>query len=280
MDLTQDHFRYLADCEIANREVYQMGLKPPQGLRQSLQGLVGLSERGFESVELEVKKSDEPAAQGGLDTSIPFACEITQIESRKVEQPKGGGEEELSIGNLGIPDTIPTKIEAFLWGVYLGTERVARNFQVLSEKKIKLIINCAPEVCRNWFINDIDYKWIFMPDPALPPDSDASYLQCLVYELANTLVKYVSEEFSVMFHCADYAGDSHGGARSVALLVGVMMVSLSVTFDDAVSIILKKWEVSLPQHLEAELRALESRRKNPPKSERLFAIDSYSPKAP
>lgn len=28
-----------------------------------------------------------------------------------------------------------------------------------------MIVNCAPEVCKNWFIDDIDYKWIFVPDP-------------------------------------------------------------------------------------------------------------------
>lgn len=56
-------------------------------------------------------------------------------------------------------------MEEFLKGLYLGTEKVSKDYSTLNEKKIKIIVNCAASYCKNWFVADINYIWIDMPDP-------------------------------------------------------------------------------------------------------------------
>lgn len=110
-----------------------------------------------------------------------------------------------------------------------------------------MIINCAPEVCPNWFLNDIDYKWIYIPDPLLEKPTSASQIECLIYETTDLLLKYLSENYAVMFHCADYDGKTGlAGSRSATMLIGVIMVSLNISFDEAYKIINKKWPITVP----------------------------------
>ena len=50
-----------------------------------------------------------------------------------------------------------------------------------------------------------------------------------------------------MFHCADYDGKiEYAGSRSATVLMGVIMVSLNVSFDEAYKIINKKWKIMIP----------------------------------
>lgn len=84
-----------------------------------------------------------------------------------------------------------------------------------------------------------------------------------------------------MFHCADYDGKTEmAGSRSATILVGVIMVSLNISFDEAYKIINKKWPITIPSYFSKELKELEFRRKNQPKGERIFVISSYNRKTP
>lgn len=58
-----------------------------------------------------------------------------------------------------------------------------------------------------------------------------------------------------MFHCADYDGKMNfAGSRSTAVVVGILMVSLNITYDEALSIVKKKWKIKIMPYMEKELK--------------------------
>lgn len=57
-------------------------------------------------------------------------------------------------------------MEEFVKGLFLATEKIAKNFNMLNNKQVRLIVNCSAATCKNWFINDINYKWLDMPEIA------------------------------------------------------------------------------------------------------------------
>ena len=59
-----------------------------------------------------------------------------------------------------------SKFEEIMKGLYIPTHTVAKDYNKINNSQIKLIVNCAANKCKNWFLNDFHYKWYFMPDPA------------------------------------------------------------------------------------------------------------------
>ena len=55
-------------------------------------------------------------------------------------------------------------------GLYIATHTAAKDYAKINNSQIKLIVNCAARKCKNWFLNDFDYKWFFIPDPVQPPN--------------------------------------------------------------------------------------------------------------
>ena len=54
-----------------------------------------------------------------------------------------------------------------------------------------------------------------------------------------------------MFHCADYDGKgNYAGSRSSAIVIGILMVSLNITYDEALSIVYKKWNIRIVSYME------------------------------
>lgn len=113
---------------------------------------------------------------------------------------------------------------------------------------IKLVINCDPENCRNWFLNDLDYQWMFIPDPLKAKDLSETNIECLIYDVADLVSRYSVANHAIMLHCSGYDGvTAYAGCRSAAILIGVMMVTLNISYDDAFKIVNKKWAISMPQ---------------------------------
>lgn len=122
------------------------------------------------------------------------------------------------------------KIEEFLKGLYLATERASKNYQLLSQKKIKLIVNCSASTCKNWFINDISYKWIDIPDPIQPSNKEFN-IECLIYQVADLAGKCLAEPAGVLIHCSGYNPKiEYSGSRSAAILIGIIMSSLKLSY--------------------------------------------------
>ena len=49
--------------------------------------------------------------------------------------------------------------------LFIGSEKASRSYSSLNSHNIKMIVNCSAETCKNWYLNDLDYQWIFFPDP-------------------------------------------------------------------------------------------------------------------
>ena len=68
------------------------------------------------------------------------------------------------------------------------------------------MINCAADVCKNWYLNDLDYQWIFFPDPYTHSKPEEINIECLVYNVTDVIERYLKnkEKTSVMIHCAGH----------------------------------------------------------------------------
>ena len=129
--------------------------------------------------------------------------------------------------------------------LFIGSEKCSRNYSLLNSHNIKMVINCAADTCKNWFLNDLDYQWIFFPDPYHNSSKEDINIQCLIYHVTDVIERYLknAEKTSVLIHCAGIEADnSQTGTRSASLLIGIMMSHYGIGYDEALQTINKKWK--------------------------------------
>ena len=102
-------------------------------------------------------------------------------------------------------------------GLYIATHTVAKDYNLINNSQIKLIVNCAASKCKNWFLNDFSYKWYFISDlmmenlPNLKKNHQENQtepmtinIESLVYSLTENLSKFISSGSNVLLHCYGY----------------------------------------------------------------------------
>ena len=219
---------------------------------------------------------------------MPFGCEISQINIKgnnlnnkiaqfKTEFEAGVDSSNLLLEELGIDKRI-SKMEEVIKGIFIATASITHDYKTLNETQIKLVVNCAADKCKNLFLNDFHYQWIFMPDPLLQEFN----LECLVYAISDSLRQYISESNNILFHCYGYDPEiKYSGSRSISLLVGYLMCTLNIEYEDAFELVRKKWSIDIPDFLRKQLEQLSKRRKTKiGKGYRVYAVCSYTDKDP
>mmetsp|Transcript_14787 Transcript_14787/g.2460 ORF Transcript_14787/g.2460 Transcript_14787/m.2460 type:complete len:123 (-) Transcript_14787:865-1233(-) len=89
--------------------------------------------------------------------------------------------------------------------LFVGSDLIARNLQELQANGITHIINCAGNVCANYFPNDLTYLPLFLKDAAFE-SIDSVFYQCVEY-----IENAIQNGGKVFVHCMQ------GVSRSVTI---------------------------------------------------------------
>lgn len=165
---------------------------------------------------------------------MPFDSEISQINIRKNNRPtqlktefEAGMDDSNLLLELGIEKARLDKVEEVMKGLFIATESIGKDYHKLNNLQIKLLVNCAASKCRNWFLNDFDYRWFFMADPS----QGEVEIESLVYSISEILTKYSSDAANILIYCSGYDPEvKYSGSRSAGLLVGYLMCSLKMSY--------------------------------------------------
>mmetsp|Transcript_16030 Transcript_16030/g.27333 ORF Transcript_16030/g.27333 Transcript_16030/m.27333 type:complete len:628 (-) Transcript_16030:80-1963(-) len=149
--------------------------------------------------------------------SLP-ASKIAQLQLNpdefKIDMSQVGNTDEIHLPQeskakkIARLDPICSKITEHL---YLGSDTVARDFELLQNCQVTHILNCAATACENYFPDRFTYKSLFLYD------GSNENISCLFYNVLDFLENAISNGGTVFVHC------HQGISRSSAMLILYLM---------------------------------------------------------
>eukprot|EP00898_Chlorokybus_atmophyticus_P007167 jgi/Chlat1/7451/Chrsp6S07459 len=137
-----------------------------------------------------------------------------QAVARVEQEPS---EAELRREKLAYFDKQCSKVNEY---IYLGSDTVARNRDILRSYGITHVLNCAGHVCPDYFPNELRYKTLWLRDS---PDED---LFSVLYDVFDFLEEIREQRGAVLVHC------SQGVSRSTSLVIAYLMWRNNANYDD------------------------------------------------
>ena len=104
-------------------------------------------------------------------------------------------------------------------GLYVGSDIVARDLIKLKENGITHIINCAANVCKNYFFTDFHYLHFFLKD------ARTESIECVFYSCIEFIQNAIKSGGKVLVHCMQ------GVSRSVTVCLAYVIFTHKRTFD-------------------------------------------------
>lgn len=105
--------------------------------------------------------------------------------------------------------------------IYLGSDAVARNREVLRENGITHVLNCVGFVCPEYFKSDLVYKTLWLQDT---PSED---ITSILYDVFDYFEEVREQGGRVLVHCCQ------GVSRSTSLVIAYLMWRKGQSFEDA-----------------------------------------------
>lgn len=105
--------------------------------------------------------------------------------------------------------------------VYLGSDAVAKNLEVLRENRITHVLNCVGFVCPEYFQDDFGYKTLWLRDS---PTED---ITSILYDVFDYFEDVREQGGRVLVHCCQ------GVSRSTSLVIAYIMWREKKSFEDA-----------------------------------------------
>jgi len=105
--------------------------------------------------------------------------------------------------------------------IYLGSDTVAKNHELLREKGITHVLNCVGFVCPEYFKSDFEYKTLWLQDS---PTED---ITSILYDVFDYFEDVREQGGRVLVHCCQ------GVSRSTALVIAYLMWRKGQSFEDA-----------------------------------------------
>ncbi|CAL0329924.1 unnamed protein product [Lupinus luteus] len=105
--------------------------------------------------------------------------------------------------------------------VYLGSDTVAKNHELLRQNGITHVLNCVGFVCPEYFKSDFVYKTLWLKDS---PTED---ITSILYDVFDYFEDVREQGGRVLVHCC------RGVSRSTSLVIAYIMWRESQSFEDA-----------------------------------------------
>ncbi|XP_022891456.1 protein-tyrosine-phosphatase MKP1-like [Olea europaea var. sylvestris] len=105
--------------------------------------------------------------------------------------------------------------------VYLGSDAVAKNREILRKNEITHVLNCVGFVCPEYFKNDLVYKTLWLQDS---PSED---ITSIFYDVFDYFEDVREQGGRVLVHCFQ------GVSRSSSLVIAYLMWKEGQSFEDA-----------------------------------------------
>lgn len=105
--------------------------------------------------------------------------------------------------------------------IYLGSDAVAKNREVLRKNGITHVLNCAGFVCPEYFKIDLVYKTLWLQDS---PSED---ITSILYDVFDYFEDVREQSGRVLVHCCQ------GVSRSTSLVIAYLMWREGQSFEDA-----------------------------------------------
>ena len=108
-------------------------------------------------------------------------------------------------------------------GLFVGSDIVARDLSKLRQHGITHIINCAANVCRNYFPSDFTYLHYFLKD------TRTESIECIFYNTLAFIQGALSAGGKVLVHCMQ------GVSRSVTVCLAYVIFTKKLSFEQVYS---------------------------------------------
>ena len=104
-------------------------------------------------------------------------------------------------------------------GLYVSSDIIARDFKKLKESGVTHVINCAANVCRNYYPEDFEYLHFFLKD------SKNESIECVFYRCIEFINNAKKNGGKVLVHCMQ------GVSRSVTVCLAYIIFTHSRPFE-------------------------------------------------
>ncbi|KAI3467612.1 hypothetical protein Pfo_024275 [Paulownia fortunei] len=105
--------------------------------------------------------------------------------------------------------------------IYLGSDAIAKNREILRQNGITHVLNCVGFVCPEYFKNELVYKTLWLQDC---PSED---ITSILYDVFDYFEDVREQGGRVLVHCCQ------GVSRSTSLVIAYLMWKEGQSFDDA-----------------------------------------------
>ncbi|KAK9751140.1 hypothetical protein RND81_02G245100 [Saponaria officinalis] len=156
------------------------------------------------------------AARAGVLGSVSGKSSVKSSESLKIEVR--GREFESNKDRLAFYEKECSRIVDH---IYLGSEMVAKNREVLRQNGVTHVLNCVGFVCPEYFKGDVVYKTLWLQDS---PSED---ITSILYDVFDYFEDVREQGGRVLVHCCQ------GVSRSTSLVIAYLMWKEGQSFDDA-----------------------------------------------
>jgi len=207
--------------------------------------------------------------------SLP-ASKIAQLQLNpdefKIDMSQVGNTDEIHLPQeskakkIARLDPICSKITEHL---YLGSDTVARDFELLQNCQVTHILNCAATACENYFPDRFTYKSLFLYD------GSNENISCLFYNVLDFLENAISNGGTVFVHC------HQGISRSSAMVILYLMWKNHKPFTEIHEFVKSKREICNPNAgFTCQLLLWWSSRTNSQTNIRVYMVTQHRKDAP
>ncbi|XWS22674.1 hypothetical protein CRYUN_Cryun29cG0056300 [Craigia yunnanensis] len=137
---------------------------------------------------------------------------------KPLESPGSNREFQLRRDKLAFYDKECSRIADH---IYLGSDAVAKNREILRKNGITHVLNCVGFVCHEYFKDDLVYKTLWLQD------SSSEDITSILYDVFDYFEDVREQGGKVLVHCCQ------GVSRSTSLVIAYLMWRKGQSFEDA-----------------------------------------------